>query len=175
MLAAAHSGAPWAYERIFRDLSGPVAGYLRLQGATEPDDLVSEVFLGVFGGLARFTGDEPGFRSYVFTIAHRRLVDERRRRARDQRTTKAAVAAARDLGGDVESEALDALGSRWVRDVCRDLPGDQRAVLLLRLFGDLTVEQVADVLGKSVGAVKQLQRRGVLSVRKKVEREGVPL
>ena len=52
---------------------------------------------------------------------------------------------------------------------------DQRDVLLLRILGDLTVDQVADVLGKSAGAVKQLQRRGLEAIRRLSAREGVPL
>ncbi len=56
-----------------------MCGYLRVQGAREPEDLTSEVFLGAFRGLSGFSGDEDQFRSWVFTIAHRRLTDERRR------------------------------------------------------------------------------------------------
>ena len=48
-------------------------------------------------------------------------------------------------------------------------------VLLLRLVADLTVDQIALVLGKTAGAVKALQRRGFEAVRRIFEREGVPL
>ena len=82
VLAAARTGSPRAHERIFRALAPVVHGYLRLQGATEPEDLTSEVFLAVLRNLGSFDGDEPGFRSWVFTIAHRRLLDERRRAVR---------------------------------------------------------------------------------------------
>ena len=47
VLTAAQSGAPSALERIFTALSPVVTGYLRAQGAAEPDDLCSEVFLAV--------------------------------------------------------------------------------------------------------------------------------
>jgi len=173
VLAAAQAGAPWAFERLYRDLAGQVTGYLRVQGAAEPDDLASEVFIGVFSGLPQFTGDESGFRSWVFTIAHRRLVDERRRLAR-----RPAVVPEDDLtpltGGDAETDAVNALGEQWVRRVCRDLPADQGAVLLLRVLGDLTLEQVAEVLGKSPGAVKQLQRRALTGLREKITSGAYP-
>jgi RNA polymerase sigma-70 factor (ECF subfamily) len=48
-------------------------------------------------------------------------------------------------------------------------------VVLLRILGDLTVDQVAEVLGKSPGAVKQLQRRAFEALRRLIDREGVPL
>jgi RNA polymerase sigma-70 factor (ECF subfamily) len=62
-----------------------------------------------------------------------------------------------------------------VRHVLGRLAGDQQAVLLLRILGDLTVEEVARVLGKRIGAVKALQRRGLAAARKELESEGVTL
>ena len=79
VLAAARTGSPSAFTRIFTALAPVVEGYLRLQGASEPEDLTIEVFLAVLRNLDSFEGDEAGFRSWVFTIAHRRLLDERRR------------------------------------------------------------------------------------------------
>jgi RNA polymerase sigma factor (sigma-70 family) len=173
VLAAAQAGAPWAFDRLYRDLAPAVTGYLRLQGAAEPDDVASETFIGVFSSLGAFTGDEDALRSWVFTIAHRRLIDERRKAGR--RPALADCEVVEVTGGDVESDAMAALGLDRVRALCQDLPADQRAVLLLRLVGDLTVEQTAQALGKSPGAVKQLQRRGLGTVRHRIEREGVTL
>ena len=57
----------------------------------------------------------------------------------------------------------------------RGLSPDQREVLLLRVVGDLTVEQVATIVGKTVGSVKATQRRALSSLRKSIEQEGVLL
>jgi RNA polymerase sigma factor (sigma-70 family) len=175
VLDAARSRAPWAFERLWAELSSPVAGYLRCQGAAEPDDLTSEVFLGVFAGLKSFTGSEAKFRSWVFTIAHHRLVDERRRSARWSWTTTADLSILDQVGGDAEADAMYVLGSQRVAELCAGLSPDQREVLLLRVVGDLTVEQVATILGKTVGGVKAAQRRALASLRKGIEREGVLL
>lgn len=78
VLSAAQRDAGSAYERLYLDLAPAVHGFLRLHGAREPEDLTSEVFLGAFGRLASFSGGEEQFRSWVFTFAYRRLVDERR-------------------------------------------------------------------------------------------------
>jgi RNA polymerase sigma-70 factor (ECF subfamily) len=48
-------------------------------------------------------------------------------------------------------------------------------VVLLRVLGELTVEQVADVMGKSPGAVKALQRRGLETIRSELGSERVTL
>jgi RNA polymerase sigma-70 factor (ECF subfamily) len=151
-----------------------VAGYLRGQRALEPEDLTSEVFLGVFRGLDTFQGTEQQFRSWVFTIAHRRLQDERRRAAR--RPPLATVDPAMNLpGGDAEREALDALGEQWVQRLSERLSADQRTVLLLRIVADLTAEEVAQITGKTVGAVRALQRRGLDALRRMIAKEGVQL
>ena len=173
VLSAAKVDAPWAYERLYRSLSPSIHGYLRIQGAADPEDLTSEVFLGAFRRIGSFAGDEAQFRSWVFTIAHRRLTDERRARGCRPATTDAALPDW--AAGDVEEEALRRLSAERVRTLCAGLAPDQADVLLLRLISGLTVEAVAEVLGKSAGAVKALQRRGLCALRKVFEREGVPL
>ena len=169
VLAAAQAGAAWAFEVLYRDLSPSVTGYLRLHGAAEPDDLASETFLGVFTGLATFSGDEAALRAWVFTIAHRRLVDDWRRRSRRPQLADDAGDLTEYLGGDVEDDVLVRVGADSVHQLCALLPDDQRTVILLRILADLTVEQVAEVMGRSVPSVKALQRRGLRALRAELE------
>jgi RNA polymerase sigma factor (sigma-70 family) len=175
-LEAARVGAPWAFEAIYRDLAPAVFGYLRGQGAREPEDLASEVFVGIVRNLGRFQGDERAFRTWVFSIAHRRLVDERRRLSRSLEEPTDPVEMIRLVSGtavgDVEEEVMEMLGS-GVERAMKALSSDQRAVLLLRILADLSVAEVASILGKSHGAVKTLQRRGLRSLVRQLEGEGV--
>ena len=169
VLVAAQAGAGWAFEVLYRDLAPVVTGYLRLHGAVEPDDLASETFIGVFTGLAGFTGDEAALRSWVFTIAHRRLVDDWRRRSRRPQLTDDAEDLSGLVGGDVEDDVLVRTGAEDVHRLCAGLPDDQRAVLLLRILADLTVEQVAQVMDRSIASIKALQRRGLRTLRHHLE------
>lgn len=163
VLAAARLGEEWAWARIYRDLAPRVAGYVRAHGAHDPEDTAGEVLLQVVRGLDGFTGDEHRFRAWVFTIAHRRLVDDLRRRARrpvvdvDDEVLSAVAGA----GGDVHDDAEAALDEQRVVAALAELAPDQRAVLLLRIVGDLTIEEIAHALGKRPGAVKALQRRAL--------------
>jgi RNA polymerase sigma-70 factor (ECF subfamily) len=163
VLFAARAGAEWAWERIYAELAPPVAGYLRAHGAADPEDLVGEVFLQVVRGLDRFSGPEPAFRAWVFTIAHRRLVDDLRRRSRRPvaPAEPATIELAAGEGGDVTEEAFAGLDLERVHEAIAGLPPDQRSVLLLRIVGDLTIEQIAEAVGKRPGAVKALQRRAL--------------
>jgi RNA polymerase sigma-70 factor (ECF subfamily) len=179
VLAAAQAGAGWAFARLYESVAGPVSGYLRCQGVGDPEDATSDVFLAVFTRLAGFVGGEAQFRSWVFTIAHHRVVDHRRRVARRPASESFDV-----LGPDpvaaghrpsAEADALDQLGTGRVEQVLAQLAPDQRDVLSLRILADLTVDQVASALGKRPGAVKALQRRGLETLRRKLVGEGVPL
>jgi RNA polymerase sigma-70 factor (ECF subfamily) len=170
VLTAAQTGAAWAFEVLYRDLAPSVTGYLRLHRAVEPDDLASETFIGVFTGLNGFTGDEAALRAWVFTIAHRRLVDDWRRRSRRPQVSDDPGDLTELCGGDVEDDALVGFGTATVQQLCAELPDDQRSVLLMRILADLTVEQVAQAMGRSVGAVKALQRRGLRTLRGRLEK-----
>ena len=173
LLTAAQAGGEWAYERLYRSLAPAVAGYLRVQGAADPDDLTSEVFERAFANIGGFSGGEAKFRSWVFTIAHHRLTDERRRAAR--RPVRADGEVPELAAGDVEDEAVRRLATERVRRLCEGLAPDQRDVLLLRMLACLTVEEIAQALGKSPGAVKALQRRGLAALRRQMAGQGVPL
>ena len=170
VLAGAQSGAEWAWARLYESVAGQVVGYLRLRGAREPEDLLGEVFVQVARNLGTFEGDERGFRAWVFTVAHHRLVDERRYFGR--RPVQAI--AAEDLpGGNVEDEALRFIGNESVRNMLARLSTDQRDVLLLRLLGGLSVAETAAALGKKPGAVKALHHRGIKTLRSRAEQTAV--
>ena len=174
VLAAAQAGAAWAFEVLYKDLAPAVTAYVRLHGAVEPDDLASETFIGVFTGLGSFSGDENALRAWVFTIAHRRLVDDWRRRSRRPQPADDAGDLADSVGGDVEDDVLLRMGTDEVHRLCGLLPDDQRSVLLLRILAALTVEQVARALGRSVSSVKALQRRGLRALRQELKNSSEP-
>ena len=170
LLDAASRGDERAWDQLLRDLISPLRGYLRLRGASEPDDLVNETLLRTARHLRRFRGDEEGFRSWVFTIAHHLLVDDRRRRRRQPTHVGLAV--------DLESEAvlpvsvpeLDADGTvPDLRGLVAQLTPDQRDVVLLRVVGGFSLAEVATIVGKEPNAVKQLQHRGVHALRRLLE------
>jgi RNA polymerase sigma factor (sigma-70 family) len=179
LLEGAREGSEAAWAEIYRWLAPVLVGYLRANGAPEPEDTLSEVFLQVARDLPRFEGDERGFRSWVFTIAHHRLIDARRASARRPvepvpETPEPHEPDATEVG-DAAEEALARIGLDEVHRVLEALSEDQRAVLLLRVLGDLTVAEVASALGKRPGAVKALQRRGLAAVRRELARGGVTL
>lgn len=175
VLLAAQAGAPRALRALYAELAPRVHGYLRVRGAAEPEDLTSEVFLAVLPRLPQVTGGPPGLRSLLFSVAHARLVDSIRARSRQPAVVPYDPEddRRRAVSAEAEAEVLLGLDRAWT--LLDRLPASQRDVLALRLLGDLTVEQVAATLGTSEGAVKQLQRRGLLALRTAVEQDSVTL
>lgn len=176
VLEQAQAGSERAWEHLYGAFAPPVRAYVAMRGATDPDDLVGETFVQIARNLGRFEGAEPDFRSWLFMIAHNRVIDERRRAGRrpsfpvgDHDELEARVPR-----GDVETEALDGLGLDRVRSLVRPLTADQRSVLLLRFVADLTLEEIATVLGRPLGAVKQLQRRALRSLKRSLVDADVP-
>jgi RNA polymerase sigma factor (sigma-70 family) len=168
VLSAARAGQDWAWEAIYRDLSPAVLGYLRARGAPEPDDVGAEVFLHVVRDLRRFKGDEREFRAWVLAIAHNRLVDERRSTKRRPEDILREEIEHGEVGGSAEEDALARVSEHRARQLLGRLSDDQRSAILLRVLGDLSITQVAEVLGRTPGAVKALQRRGLATLRREL-------
>ena len=175
VLESAQAGEGWATATLWLEYSPGVAAFLGARGSREPEDVTSDVFIAVFDQLPKFRGDEKQFRSFVYSIAYRRLVDELRRRSR--RGEGAEYSAQTDTRSvpSAEDQAVDREAETSAMALLNSLPEDQRDVMILRIVGDLTIEQIAHVLGKRVGATKALQRRALENLRKKVDERRTPL
>lgn len=171
VLAAAQEAEEWAWTAMYEWLSPQLGSYFRVRGSTEPDDQVGEVFLQVARNLRSFEGSVEGFRSWVFMIAHNRLANERRRSSRKPIALHADVTELdRDWSPSAESEALDLLDDRVSR-LLEHLTLDQRSVIALRLVADISLEETARIMGRSIGSVKQLQRRAIEALRSQLVEE----
>ena len=175
LVAAAQAGDTFSLREIYFELAGSVCGYLRAKGVPDPEGVTSDVFLAVLPKLSTVTGGAAGLRKFVFSVAHARMVDAHRAEARLPDLV--------EYEPDLDSRAVDAadlaaeeeLGTERVLEILSMLPDDQREVLTLRVVADLSLEQVASIVGKSVGAVKQLQRRALLTIRDALSRGRVSL
>lgn len=161
----ARAREPELFSIVYRNYAAQVLGYLTARGVEDPEAVMQEVFLAVLPRLETVTGGVAGLRTFVFSVAHARMVDDHRRRRR----TPVELPFEPDLDGREESSAEDEVMERIspdeVQDLLMVLPDEQREVLTLRLVAGLTIEQSAEVMGKSSGAVKQLQRRALIRLR----------
>jgi RNA polymerase sigma-70 factor (ECF subfamily) len=170
-LSAARAGAPWAWEAIYKEYAPGVTGYARGKGVRDPEDVTSETFLNVARDIHRFTGDASDFRAWLYTIAHRRVQDEFRKQGREVPRADGVepqVVTSDRVLGNVEHEALGNMSMLEVGAIIRTLSKRQRDVLLLRVVGDLSVAETANVLNTSEGVVKTTQSRALETLRQKI-------
>lgn len=167
---AARAGSVAAFERIYRLLAPSVASYLRWNGAADVESLANEVMAQVHRNLHRFTGDAAAFRSWAFTIAHHRMVDDRRATGRRPVIVDSDIHET-TVVGNAEDDALALLSDDDLRRLVERLSPDQRDVLLLRIIADLSLDDVAAALGKRRGAIKSLQHRALATLRRQLEPE----
>ena len=166
VVEAAGRGEHWALTELFRAYHPRLLRYLRAQAPEAAEDIASEVWIGVARGVEHFRGDEAGFRGWLFTIARRRLIEHRRRLAR-QRT----LALLRDdfdtpsplgHGGDPAGAVLDRLGAQGaIEELVAELTPEQAEAVLLRVVGGLPVAEVARIMDRPAGSVRVLCHRAL--------------
>lgn len=168
IIAEAQAGSERAWGALYDVLHGPLLNYLRARGARDPEDLLGEVFLRLARNLSRFTGGLDGLRAYSFTIAQNCLRDAARRRGVRPDTVflapgevESGYLAQGAVAMSAEEEAMHSVTLERYRDSFADLTSEQRHVLYLRVMVDLSIEETAVIVGKSPGAVKQMQRRAM--------------
>ena len=154
------------------DLYAPrIYGYIfrRVQDAQAAEDLTGEVFVRVLQAIRSEQFWHTSFRAWLYRIAHNLVVDHYRRQpptpalALDERL----VAASEDL----ESALTDTLSRQRLQAAIGRLTPDQQQVLALRFGEQLSARDVAEIVGKSVGAVEALQHRAIATLRRILEED----
>lgn len=173
LIASAQAGSENAWHELLTPIAPKLVGYLRLRGARDPEAVAGDVFVDVARSIERFSGDRDGFASWVFVIAHRRLIDEHRRIEARPAETLTAHPIESGLASSAEEEALRSVSNQDLLALLSDLTAPQRDVIYLRIIADLSVEETARVLNRPVSSVKALQRRGLGALRRVARDQGV--
>jgi RNA polymerase sigma-70 factor (ECF subfamily) len=151
-------------ERAFRTHYGQVYNYLRrrTQDPDRAEDLAQQVFADAAEALPDFGSGAPSPLAWLYTVAHRRFVDEARRRGREAAVDTAP--AAPEYGENLTDLLTTAFGR---------LSEDQRTVLAMKLLRGASFREIAASLGIGEGAAKMRFARALAALREELEREGV--
>ena len=163
LLPAAQRGDECAVEWLFVQLQPRLLRFLVAQESRAADDIAGEVWLAVATRIGQFEGGWSDFRAWFFTIARRRLADHRRTAVR-RRTdvVDGNVFEIQPATETTEQLVLESLaGQDAATLITSTLGGDQAEVLLLRVLGDLDVDQVATIMQRPPNWVRVNQHRGV--------------
>lgn len=159
-----------AFDELYSRYSPRVFGYLyqRLNGnVEEAEDLTAEVFTKVFEKIDGFQVQGAPLSSWLFRIAHNRLIDSVRRRPKQSQVTlddAPPIAAGPVFGGVDQAIALEQIKVGLAR-----LTEEQRRVIELRFLEGKSLAETAAVMQRNEDAVKKLQARGLASLRRGIE------
>jgi RNA polymerase sigma-70 factor (ECF subfamily) len=168
-LAAARRREPAAVTRIYTAYAPALFRFFMaaVSDRHQAEDLTGTTFVSAIEGLPRFRGPVEALGGWLFQIARHDLYDYRRKQGRSRTEPleeNLSEATAATGGDDPEDLAIERLEGSRVLAAMRQLSDDQRQVLLLRMAGGLTAPEVAAIVGKTTGAVKALQHRGLASL-----------
>ena len=155
-----------AYPAVNRDVIRYLGAVL---GRGVAEDVASQVWVEVVAGAAAFRGDEAAFRRWVLATARRRALDHRRRWW--QRSVVLRPPGAFELDRPVVDDDAGTDARAAVARIKR-LPAPQAEVVLLRVLGGYSAEEVAELTGRTPGAVRVIQHRALRRLARELEREG---
>lgn len=173
-LANARAGDQEAFAAIFRDIQPSLLRYLQVIAAGAADDMAGDTWLQVIAGLGSFRGDEQAFKAWLFTIARHRTIDWARSRTRRQALPQRLGATdGEQVTPDTADVVLERLSTQAVLAAIATLPRDQAEIILLRVVAGLDAPAVAEIVGKSPGAVRVAAHRGLRRLATVLDQTGV--
>lgn len=135
---------------------------MRLLGDTTlAEDCVAETFARFLKSLQRQQGPHDHLQAYIYRIAHNCIVDSYRNHEQI-----CALNEGLECEQVTEEEAARHIRQKQIRNAIRSLTPDQQKVISLKYLEDWNNEEIAEVLRKPVGAVKSIQHRALVSLKK---------
>ena len=160
------AGDEVALAGVYRSWGGLVHQYCRRALPTEADadDVTQQVFVAAWRGRARYDPDRGSLAGWLLGIARFKVVDRHRQLSRQPTPVESVDDRSEDEGG------IEHLAERMVvAGALERLSDEQRHVLELAFYGDLTHTEIADRLDMPLGTVKSHMRRGLLRLRRHLE------
>jgi RNA polymerase sigma-70 factor (ECF subfamily) len=156
------------YERF-----GPPVFHLALgslRNATEAEDATQATFVSAWQARHTYDPERGGLLGWLLGIARRKVIDRLRVVAREDRDATAAARYTESFTTDAPIDHV--IDEMIVADELAQLPDEQRQVLRLAFFEDMTHTQIAAATGMPLGTVKSHMRRGLERLRRRWEVDG---
>ena len=155
-----------AFSRLYEEYFDKIYRYvvLRIGNKTEAEDVTQQVFVNSLKSISTFKWKGTPFSAWLFRIAHNQVIDYiRKRKRRPAVPLEESLTAGNADPQQIIEQKLDIerllSATKWLTEA-------QRQVISLRFASELPVAQVAEVMGKSEGAVKALQHSAIVALRK---------
>ncbi|HEX7055922.1 MAG TPA: sigma-70 family RNA polymerase sigma factor [Bacilli bacterium] len=134
------------------------------------EDLCSETFYKAFRSLQSFREVEAAFSTWLYTIARNTVLSElRKQKANNVSLEESGITPQSSYESAPEQSLLRSEKVEKVREAIKNLPEKQRSALILREYEQLDYQEIANILGQTVSAVKSLLFRARASVKMQLE------
>lgn len=163
LVELARNGDAGAFGQLFDHYHGSVYRFLyyRLGSAQVAEDLTSETFFRALRSMSSFRWQGKDFGAWLMTIA-RNLTTDHFKAGRTRHESPTEDMTTLDTTTESpENAVLATLTNEALLEALGELPTEQRECLVMRFLQGLSIAETSEVLGRSAGAVKQLQLRGV--------------
>jgi RNA polymerase sigma-70 factor (ECF subfamily) len=168
LVELARKGDSEAFGQLYDHYHASVYRFLYYRVGSVPlaEDLTAETFFRALRSMSSFRWQGKDFGAWLMTIARNLTTDHfKAGRTRLESTTEDMSTLDSSADGP-ESAVLASLTNEALLEALSQLPTEQRECLVMRFLQGLSIAETADVLGRSAGAVKQLQLRGVRNLAK---------
>jgi RNA polymerase sigma-70 factor (ECF subfamily) len=161
---------PSRFAQLYEDNFDRVYSYIarRVRDRADAQDLTSHVFHQALANIGRFEWRGAPFAAWLFRIAANAIADHAQRKAKEQNLSRSdepeQAVSHESVLDEVERQA------RLFKHVSR-LPDDQRRVIAMRFGEEKSIREIALDLGRTEGAVKQLQFRALENLRARMSGE----
>lgn len=166
LLAQARRGDSEAIMQIYEQYFPPVYQFIQLRVGDPPlaEDLTSEVFVKLVDSLRGRSAPQHSLRGWIFRVA-RNVMSSHFGKMRQYPVTSLEEWIPSSSDNDPEVQFIRSMNLERARKALRALNAEQQEVLILRFGQKLDLQETADIMGKSVSAIKSLQFRAVNTLR----------
>jgi RNA polymerase sigma-70 factor (ECF subfamily) len=149
-------------DRVYRHV------YYRVGNVADAEDLTQQVFLKAWQAIGRYKKTASPFLAWLIRISHNLVIDFYRSSKAKTYLDFDAIASEPESGPEHLAEIH--FDQQQVRQAILELPSDQQQVVLMRFIEDFSYPEIAASLGKSEGAVRVIQHRALVRLRKILEK-----
>lgn len=161
LVRRAQQGEGAAFDVLVKRYESKITGlvYRYVRDTDTALDLVQDIFFKIFRNLVNFKG-ESKFSSWIYRIAINDCIDHKRRlKVRKEQSLQQIQEYGYDVADDrdeanVEATHLSQMEHAWVRRAVADLPPNQQSIVVMKVYQDLTFDQISEILDEPVSTVK---------------------
>jgi RNA polymerase sigma-70 factor (ECF subfamily) len=131
------------------------------------EDITQEVFLKAWKAIKSCKGKEKTFSSWLYRIAHNLIIDKIRKRQRE-------LSGVTEIATDIIDTSSNLEAGLEKKDLLKEmdyLPSNQRQVIILKFIQGMDNREIAEIMGKSTGAIRIMQMRALTALKDRLNRE----